>query len=216
MNTPMAYTDKNLYAYCDNNPVMRVDNGGEFWDVVLDVISLCASVADVVTNPDDPWAWVGLGADVVSLVVPFATGGGLLVDVLTKTDDVVDLAKATNRSLGAVDTMSDIGKTTQNIAEISTTGTPNQIGQIGEQLAGITSKGKTKIFINGRNRIPDKLTDNVLTEVKNVKYISNTQQLKDFADFAQQTGRELELHVRPTTKVARTVIDAGWKIKCLW
>ena len=84
MNTPMAYTDKNLYAYCDNNPVMRVDNGGEFWDVVLDVISLCASVADVVTNPDDPWAWVGLGADVVSLAVPFATGGGLLVDTTMK------------------------------------------------------------------------------------------------------------------------------------
>ena len=29
--TPMGLTDKNLYAYCDNNPVMRADNGGEFW-----------------------------------------------------------------------------------------------------------------------------------------------------------------------------------------
>ena len=29
--TPMALTDKNLYAYCDNNPVMRVDEDGEFW-----------------------------------------------------------------------------------------------------------------------------------------------------------------------------------------
>ena len=28
--TPMALTDKNLYAYCDNNPVMRRDDGGEF------------------------------------------------------------------------------------------------------------------------------------------------------------------------------------------
>ena len=107
MNTPMAYTDKNLYAYCDNNPVMRVDNGGEFWDTVLDVISLCASVADVVTNPDDPWAWVGLGADVVSLVVPFATGGGLLVDVLTKTDDVVDLAKTAGRAEDVADAVYD-------------------------------------------------------------------------------------------------------------
>ena len=92
-----------------------------------------------------------------------------------------------------MDTVSDLGKTSQNIAEIATTGTPNQIGQIGEQLAGISSKGKTKIFINGRIRIPDKLTAGVLTEVKNVKYISNTQQLKDYADFARQTGRQLEL-----------------------
>ena len=32
--TPMALTDKNLYAYCDNNPIMRRDDGGEFWDVI--------------------------------------------------------------------------------------------------------------------------------------------------------------------------------------
>lgn len=25
--------DKNLYAYCDNNPVMRKDSGGEFWTI---------------------------------------------------------------------------------------------------------------------------------------------------------------------------------------
>ena len=28
-------TDKNLYAYCDNNPVMRVDEDGEFWNIVI-------------------------------------------------------------------------------------------------------------------------------------------------------------------------------------
>ena len=107
MNTPMAYTDKNLYAYCDNNPVMRVDNGGEFWDTVFDVISLCVSVVDVVKNPDDPWAWAGLAADVVSLVVPFATGGGLIVDVATKADDVVDLAKNLDNVSDTADTIYD-------------------------------------------------------------------------------------------------------------
>ena len=107
MNTPMAYTDKNLYAYCDNNPVMRVDNGGEFWDTVFDVISLCASVVDVVKNPDDPWAWVGLAADVVSLAVPFATGGGLIVDAVTKADDVVDLVKSVDKVSDAADNVYD-------------------------------------------------------------------------------------------------------------
>ena len=29
--TPGALTDNNLYAYCDNNPVMRADDDGEFW-----------------------------------------------------------------------------------------------------------------------------------------------------------------------------------------
>lgn len=120
MNTPMAYTDKNLYAYCDNNPVMRVDNGGEFWDTVFDVISLCASVVDVVKNPDDPWAWVGLAADVVSLAVPFATGGGLLVDVVTKTDDAVDFVKTFDRATEVVDTSTDIAKQKRKLDAIET------------------------------------------------------------------------------------------------
>jgi len=32
--TPMSLTDKNLYAYCDNNPVMREDRGGTMWQIV--------------------------------------------------------------------------------------------------------------------------------------------------------------------------------------
>ena len=38
------------------------------------------------------------------------------------------------------------------------------------------------------------------------------QQLRDFADYAHATNRALELWVRPTTKVASTVFDAGWEI----
>ncbi len=33
--TPGALTDKNLYAYCDNNPVMRVDKDGEIWNILI-------------------------------------------------------------------------------------------------------------------------------------------------------------------------------------
>ncbi len=33
--TPGEFTDKNLFAYCDNKPVMREDNGGECWNFVV-------------------------------------------------------------------------------------------------------------------------------------------------------------------------------------
>ena len=36
--TPMGLTDKNLFAYCDNNPVTRSDNGGQFWNVVIGAV----------------------------------------------------------------------------------------------------------------------------------------------------------------------------------
>ena len=83
-------------------------------------------------------------------------------------------------------------------------------------MAGIGKGPKESIQINGRTRIPDAMTKTTLTEVKNVKYISNTQQLRDFADYARATNRSLELWVRPTTRVAKTVIEAGWHINILW
>ena len=37
--TPMALTDKNLFSYCDNNPIIRVDTDGYFWHMVVGAIS---------------------------------------------------------------------------------------------------------------------------------------------------------------------------------
>ena len=110
--SPMGLSDKNLYAYCDNNPVMRRDDGGMFWDTVFDVVSLVCSVVDVIKNPDDPWAWAGLAADVVSLAVPFATGGGTIVKAASKVDDVVDVARSVDKAADVFDTATDIGKAT--------------------------------------------------------------------------------------------------------
>ena len=35
IESPSALTDKNLYSYCDNNPVMRKDSDGEFWHIAV-------------------------------------------------------------------------------------------------------------------------------------------------------------------------------------
>ncbi len=43
-----ALTDKNLYAYCDNNPVMRSDDGGEFWHLVAGAVA--GAIINVVTT----------------------------------------------------------------------------------------------------------------------------------------------------------------------
>ena len=104
---------------------MRVDHGGEFWDTVFDVVSLCFSVADVIQNPDDPWAWVGLVADVVSLAVPFATGGGVIVDAVTKADDVVDFARTAGNAEDAIDILHDTQRVTENIGEVAETTVKN-------------------------------------------------------------------------------------------
>ena len=110
-----SLTEKNLFAYCDNNPVMRKDIDGAFWDTFFDIVSLAVSVCEVIANPTDPWAWAGLAGDVVDLV-PFVTGVGEVTravkaankagDVLTIqkaadfTDDAADIIEGLDRSSG--------------------------------------------------------------------------------------------------------------------
>ena len=88
---------------------MRRDDGGEFWDTVFDVVSLAFSVADVIANPSDPWAWVGLAGDVVDLI-PFVSGVGEatdLVRVATKADDIVDAIDDVHDTARAIDRIDD-------------------------------------------------------------------------------------------------------------
>jgi hypothetical protein len=103
--TPDQLTDKNLYAYCDNNPVMRRDDGGQFWDTVFDVISLGVSIVEVCVNPTDPWAWAGLAGDAIDLI-PFVTGVGEVtraVKTIDKVADTVQIAKAVDLTDDAAD-----------------------------------------------------------------------------------------------------------------
>ena len=61
--TPMGLTDKNLFAYCDNNPVMRADDGGDYW---LEIALGCVCI-------------VVVSALVIALAPVFATGAAVSV-----------------------------------------------------------------------------------------------------------------------------------------
>ena len=73
--TPMDVTDKNLFAYCDNNPVMRIDNGGEFWHILAGAIigsvsNLISAAVAQMTEPDE----LGL-FDLAQVLVSSVIGG---------------------------------------------------------------------------------------------------------------------------------------------
>ena len=52
LTTPSALTDKNLYAYCDNNPVSISDKDGAFWHLIVGAVAGVVSqyISDVVSN----------------------------------------------------------------------------------------------------------------------------------------------------------------------
>ena len=86
-----------MFSYCENNPVLGVDQNGEFLDTIFDVISLGMSVAEVVANPADPWAWASVAGDIVDLI-PGVTGVGETLRVIKSSNHVVDAAKGLRKS----------------------------------------------------------------------------------------------------------------------
>lgn len=104
------------------------------------------------------------------------------------------------------------GNSKTNTAAKAGTGGINavRLGQAGEDAvrAAYNIGDKVPIRVAGRGRIPDGVTPTTVSEVKNVASLSYTQQLRDFAQYAQRTGRSFDLYVRPTTRLSGPLQDA--------
>ena len=72
---------------------------------------------------------------------------------------------------------------------------------LARQKAAKMTNGK-KITINGRDRIPDYLSDTVLGEAKSVRYLSKTSQLTDMFTYGHDKGYKMFLKVEKWTKIS--------------
>lgn len=68
--------------------------------------------------------------------------------------------------------------------------------------------------------IPDGITAKYVQEVKNVKRLSYTLQLKDSMQLAKDMGKTLELFIRPdtylTAPLRKAIEQYGVKVTYLW
>lgn len=87
--SPTSLMNKNLYAYCDDNPVTRLDITGTAWETIFDIASLVFSAVEVANNPTDLTAWAALVGDAVDLI-PFVTGVGETIRTLRTADKIVE------------------------------------------------------------------------------------------------------------------------------
>lgn len=138
-----SFANKNLFTYCNNNPIARKDLSGSFWDTIFDVISLGASIVEVIFNPGDPTAWIGLAGDVVDLI-PGVTGVGEIARTMRVADKAIDVT----------DNISDaarIIRKADNAPEAikSATGTYEVIFQSGKNYVG--KGGFSRAITSARN-----------------------------------------------------------------
>ena len=107
--TPMGLTDKNLYAYCDNNPVMRADNGGEFWHIVVGAaIGGAFEIgSQLIANGGDftsiNWAKVGVATAVGGITSACGPGAGALITGLGNAAiELIDQQEKGNKDINKV------------------------------------------------------------------------------------------------------------------
>ena len=115
--TPMGLTDKNLFAYCNNNPISFTDNSGEFpWHIAIG--ALLGAVIGGIS------AAVGGGStvDIVVGVVAGAVSGALTASGIGETGQIIGSALISMAS-NAVGQIEDIiadesGETTFNVGDM--------------------------------------------------------------------------------------------------
>ena len=125
VSTGQGVSGNNMFVYCGNNPIGRVDIGGDVWETVFDIATLCFSMAEVACNPADIGAWISLGCDFLDLI-PFVTGLGETTRVLRGVDRVVD-------GFGALSKAKEYGIKSYNALRKSLKGTGLQAHHIIEQ-----------------------------------------------------------------------------------
>ena len=79
--SPQALTDKNYFAYCDNNPVIRVDRDGGIWGIVLWAFAdgLLNSIDEIVELVDVCENGGNKNVAIVNLVISFTTGAAISI-----------------------------------------------------------------------------------------------------------------------------------------
>ncbi|MBR0541459.1 MAG: RHS repeat-associated core domain-containing protein, partial [Clostridia bacterium] len=101
--TPMAMTDKNLFAYCDNNPVVRADDGGQFWNIIVGAavggaLEIVGQLISGKSVKELNWAKIGVSALSGGLTAAVGPLAGCLIS--GATDVAMDALDGNINSLG--------------------------------------------------------------------------------------------------------------------
>jgi hypothetical protein len=90
--------------------------------------------------------------------------------------------------------------------------TKAQVVQAGVIDVDKVQAGLVVIEINGRTRIQDIVQDGIVGEVKDVKYLSLSTQIRDSIAIAANRGSQFNLYVDVRTKISKPLqkkVDAG-------
>ena len=187
---PLAEKDyfNSPYNYCGNSPVIRVDQNGQIWETVWDIGNVLYDIGSAVVNhikgnhKQARSHWQDASVDALAMVIPGLPAG---ITKLKYTDDVVDAA-ATARVRGK-----------RNETKIL-----NDIGEVKNTVRKTTILPETNEFVN---TIPDAINDTKIIEVKDVKNLYNTKQIRAERQVAKDEGKVFVIFTGEKTHVSKNI-----------
>jgi len=193
----------NVFAYCGNNPVNRIDpDGHAWWHILIGVVCVVAIVAIVVVSVVTLQPELDLADGPLALLAEedFAAAAEEAAPVVEETGQNIVKSPAVQQGLG-------------KLADVAAK------GKAGEAMSGL-EKNTTRIpalVSNAAYRIPDGLDieQNILSEVKNYSgTLSYTRQLQDFVAFTQaNSGWQMHLYTNANLSGSLQALVNGGTIK---
>ena len=175
-------SDKNLYAYCGNNPISRKDNGGEFWHIVAG-----AAIGAIVGIVGSLASQKAANEEIDPLNVAISAISGALSGGLAAAGVPMGAMVAVNATLGAAESVYD------NL----TNGEPDSLGEVITDaavsagisavftLVGGKSNGKQMNAMYKANRQATK----ILTNTKGLNPKVKKELLKPIKTYFKTLGR---------------------------
>jgi len=218
LNNPQTL---NRYSYCVNNPLKYTDPSGHFIQMLVGALigaagySITHVAANLITHKqwNAGWDWkafatataIGAISGGISELITVAASAALSTTVTVGGEVSSAVEPVVTETVNETNQVVDTGWSIDQARDL---------GKMGEELSGITRNTDHIPSFTGTAafRVPDGLTDTVLSEVKNVNYQGYTSQIQDYLKYSQDNEITFELWTRPDTIISKplqNLIDNG-------